>query len=263
MRYSYSIVYVPGKTLWTADTLSRSPVTASTSTEDEELMESTNIYVDSIMEYLPVRASYVETLKEQLKADNVCSRVMTLCAEGWPPHAKQEPVIKNYWPERATLTVKDGLLLRGTRLVIPSALRNDVLVKLHEGHLGIVKCKARARESVWWPGLSQQVNDMVLRCRICIQERQNHKEPLKPTECPRRPWQKIGSDLFTLEGKTYLLVVDYFSRFIEIAALYNTRSTDVINHLKSMFARHGIPETLMSDNGPQFSGQAFTSFAAS
>lgn len=154
-------------------------------------------------------------------------------------------MIKNDWPERATLTVKDGLLLKGTRLVIPSALRNDVLAKLHEGHLGIVKCKARARESVWWTGLSQQVNDMVLRCRTCIQERYNPKVPLQPTACPQRPWQKLGSDLFTLEGKTYLLVVDYFSRFVEIALLCHTRSTDVITHLKSMFARHGIPETMM------------------
>lgn len=263
MRYTYSIVYAPGKTLWTADTLSRSPVTARISSEDTEFMESTNIYVDSIMDHLPVSASYLETLKEQLKADNVCSRVMTLCAEGWPGHTKQEPVLTNYWPERATLTVNDGLLLKGMRLVIPSALRNEVLSKLHEGHLGIVKCKARARESVWWPGLSQQINDMVLRCRTCIKERRNPKEPLKPTECPQRPWQKLGADLFVLEGKTYLLVVDYFSRFLEIAALCHTRSTDVITHLKSMFARHGIPETLMSDNGPQFSGQAFSSFADS
>lgn len=187
MRYTYSIEYVPGKSLWTADTLSRSPVTSSTSPEDAELMESTNIYVDSIMENLPVSSSYVETLKEQLKADNVCSRVMALCTEGWPLHAKQEPVLRNYWPERATLTVRDGLLLKGTRLVIPSAMRNDVLAKLHEGHLGIVKCKARAHESVWWPGLGQQVNDMVLRCRTCIQERHNPKEPLQPTECPQRP----------------------------------------------------------------------------
>ncbi|KAK0135574.1 hypothetical protein N1851_028577 [Merluccius polli] len=102
-----------------------------------------------------------------------------------------------------------------------------------------------ARESVWWPGLSQQVNDMVLKCRACIQERRNTKEPLKPTECPQRPWQKLRTDLFTLESKTYLLV------------------TDAITHLKSIFARHGIPEVLMSDNGPQFSGQAFTSFVAS
>ena len=93
-------------------------------------------------------------------------------------------------------------------------------------------------------------------------ERRNHSEPLMPSDCPERPWQKLGADLFELGGKTYLLVVDYLSRYVELALLTHTKCNDVINHLKSMFARHGIPEVLMSDNGPQFSGQAFASFAS-
>uniref|UniRef100_A0A3Q3ISC0 Integrase catalytic domain-containing protein n=1 Tax=Monopterus albus TaxID=43700 RepID=A0A3Q3ISC0_MONAL len=102
---------------------------------------------------------------------------------------------------------------------------------------------------------------MVLKCRACIQERQNPREPLVESECPARPWQKLGTDLFVLKGKTYLVVVDYFSRYVEVAQLSNTKSTDIIVQLKSIFARHGIPEELMSDNGPQFSGQDFTQFA--
>lgn len=131
------------------------------------------------------------------------------------------------------------------------------------GHLSIVKCKACAQESVWWPELSQQINNMVLKCRTSIQEHHNPKEPLLPKECPQRPWQKLGADLFMLEGKTYLLVVDYFSRYIGISLLCGTRSTDAIIHLKSIFACHGIRGILMSDKGPPFSGQAFSSFAAS
>lgn len=103
--------------------------------------------------------------------------------------------------------MQDGLLLKDTRLVIPSILRNEVLAKLHEGHQGVVKCRERARQSVWWPGLSQQVSEMVLKCRACIQERQNPREPLVASEFPARPWQKLGADLFALKGKTYLVVV--------------------------------------------------------
>ncbi|KAJ0012151.1 hypothetical protein NQD34_013126 [Periophthalmus magnuspinnatus] len=187
---------------------------------------------------------------------------MDMCTQGWPEHVKQEPLLKNYWPDRATLTVKDGLLLKDTRLVIPSAMRNQVLEKIHEGHQGVVKCKARARQTVWWPGLSQQISEMVLKCRTCIQERHNSSEPLMPTEYPVRPWQRVGTDLFELRGKTYLLAVDYYSRYVEIALLNKTKSNDVITHLKSFFARHGIPEVLMSDNGPQYSCQTFTEFAA-
>ena len=113
--------------------------------------------------------------------------------------------------------MKDGLLLKDTRLVIPIAMRKDVLAQLHEGHQGVEKCKSCARQSVWWPGLNQQINKMVLNYRAYIQERQNRKETLMPSECPERPWQMFGADLFLLGSKTYLLVVDYFSRYVEIA----------------------------------------------
>ena len=83
-----------------------------------------------------------------------------------------------------------------------------------------------------------------------------------PTEMPDRPWQTLGADLFTLKGKTYLLVVDYFSRYVEIALLSPTRSEDVVVHLKSMFSRHGVCRRLRSDGGPQFSGSHFKNFAA-
>lgn len=261
MRYTYDIVHVPGKSLWTADTLSRSPVQSQMTKNDTDLMESTNIYMDCIVSNLPVSSTFMDTLRAELKADSVCTRVMKMCSDGWPDHAKQEPLLKHFWPERATLTEQDGLLLKDTRLVIPATMRNDVLNRLHEGHQGVVKCKARARQAVWWPGLGQQITEMVLKCRACVQERRNTSEPLMPSDCPERPWQKLGADLFELEGKTYLLVVDYLSRYVEIALLDRTKGKDVINHLKSIFARHGIPETLMSDNGPQFSGQAFDSFA--
>uniref|UniRef100_A0A8C5G7Q6 Integrase catalytic domain-containing protein n=1 Tax=Gouania willdenowi TaxID=441366 RepID=A0A8C5G7Q6_GOUWI len=82
-----------------------------------------------------------------------------------------------------------------------------------------------------------------------------------PTDLPERPWQKLGADLFTLKDKSYLLLIDYFSRFVEIAQLSPTRSVNVIVHLKSMFACHWIPETLITDNGPQFSCQEMEQFA--
>ena len=262
MGYSYTISHVAGKDLWTADTLSRAPLRAEATRADNELMESTNIYVDSIMDNLPVSATYMDTLRENLRADSVCSAVMKMCQDGWPDNSSCTSLLKLYWAERAYLTVQDGLLLKGTRLVIPSAMRNDVLAKIHQGHQGVVKCRERARQSVWWPGLSQQLNELVQNCRTCIKERTNHTEPLMPSDLPERPWQKLGADLFTLKGKMYLLVVDYYSRYVEVANLSLTKSADITAHLKSMFAHHGIPEVLVSDNGPQFAARGFTTFAA-
>ncbi|XP_061880999.1 uncharacterized protein K02A2.6-like [Entelurus aequoreus] len=263
MRYSYSISHVPGKCLWTADTLSRAPVKREETAADKELFEETNIYADMVLENLPASADYLEELREQLQRDSVCAQVMQLCAEGWPAHGSKEPALRLYWAEQAFLTVQDGVLLKGHRLVIPSTMRNYVLAKLHEGHQGVVKCRQRARQSVWWPGLSQQLNELVLNCRTCCKERQNHREPLMPSPYPGRPWEKLGADLFMLGTKTYLLVVDYMSRYVEIALLTSTRSNDVIHHLKSIYARHGIPDLLVSDGGPQFSGAGFAEFAES
>lgn len=102
--------------------------------------------------------------------------------------------------------------------------------------------RERARDTVWWPGLSSQINELVKNCTICIKERAHPVEPLMPSELPERPWQKVGADLFTLNNSKYILLVDYYSRFVEIAKLTPTRSEDVIVHLKSIFSGYGIPE---------------------
>ena len=80
------------------------------------------------------------------------------------------------------------------------------------------------------------------------------------TPLPVYPWQVIGSDLFTLNGNTYLLVVDYYSRFPEVSDLSSNVSGSVIAVLKTLFARYGIPEVFRSDKGPQYSSEEFAKF---
>ena len=98
------------------------------------------------------------------------------------------------------------------------------------------------------------------QCPECANESTPNKEPLIPTALPQYPWQKVGSNLFTLQGVQYLVVVDY-SRYLEVVKLPTTTSQSVIKALKSMFARFGIPEIVVSDNGPQYSSQEFADFA--
>ena len=151
-----------------------------------------------------------------------------------------------------------GLLLRGNRVVIAKSLQRDILQKLH---LGMTKCRQRAKDSVWWRGIRKDIDKVVSNCDRCCKVRVQHPEPLIPTPLPGRPWQKVGTDLFEWKKNDYLLVVDYYSKFIEVAKLSSTTATHVISHLKSIFARHGIPATVMSDNGPQYSAMAFQTFA--
>ena len=84
---------------------------------------------------------------------------------------------------------------------------------------------------------------------------------MKPSKLPELPWQKVGTDLFEWDKHMYVLIVDYYSRFIEIARLSGESAPEVINKTKSIFARHGIPETVISDNGPQFTSESYETFA--
>ena len=139
-------------------------------------------------------------------------------------------------------------------------MRQDILGKLHTGHQGIVKCRERARQSVWWPGLSTQLVQLVKKCRECCKEQKQPAEPFITSELPELPFRKVGMDLFEWEKQSHLLVVDYYSRYIEIALLKRTTATEVIAHMKSIFARHGIPELIVLDNGPQYSSEEFSKF---
>ena len=120
------------------------------------------------------------------------------------------------------------------------SLQQETLQKIHAGHQGIQKCHVHAQTSVWWPGLSTQINQMVENCHQCSKEFVVKNEPLISSKLPNYPWQKIGSNLFSLDGNTYLLVVDYFSRWPEIVKLSSLTTKAVIEALKSIFSRHGM-----------------------
>ena len=138
---------------------------------------------------------------------------------------------------------------------------DDIIDHLHDGHQGIAKCLERARSSVWWPGITTQIKHKVSTCVACCRESVTRREPLIVTDFPERPWQVVATDLFFLGGYEYLIVIDYYSRYIEMAKLSSSSSEQIITHLKSIFARHGIPEVLRSDNGPQYASREFASFA--
>ena len=169
--------------------------------------------------------------------------------------------MRPYYAVAAEISISEGLLLRGSRIIIPLSLRKEILQRLHTGHQGISKCRDRAKQSVWWPGLSSQLQDVVSSCEVCHQHYSQRAEPLIPSEHPQLPWQKVGMDLFDFQGSTYLIIIDYYSHYIERAKLNRTTAGEVVTHCKSIFARHGIPEVVVSDNGPQFAAEAFEEFA--
>lgn len=250
-----------GKDLVTADTLSRAPLRRPPSKKDECLTNDLNLYVANVLETLPASERKLDELRRHQQDDEVCRKRHELCTDGWPDNSKLNSALYAYWPERANITVQRGLLMKDSRLIVLSSLRLDILDRIHAGHQGIRKCRERARVSVWWPGLRKQIEDNVTTCPTCCKHRENHAEPMMSTPHPERPWQRAATDLFHHNGKEYVIAVDYYPRFFETAPLQSTTREAAINHLKSFFCRHGIPEVLISDNGPQFAAATFSKFA--
>ncbi|XP_060085632.1 uncharacterized protein K02A2.6-like [Ylistrum balloti] len=137
-----------------------------------------------------------------------------------------------------------------------------MLEKLYVAHLGIVKTKQRARQILFWPRMNHDIEQIVSKCAVCNQYRKsNSKEPLIPHDIPSHPWLKVGADLFNYKGKEYLLCVDYYSKYPEIVLLQDLSSKTTVTALKSIFARHGIPQEVVTDNGPQSASATFRKFS--
>ena len=260
MRYDFTIVHVPGADLNTADTLSRAPVSEPTR-GDEEFQREVQAFVESVMENIPATAKRLQEIKSLQQKDPLYRQLLHYTQRGWPDKFSLRGLVKKYYSIREELSVYDGILLRGSRLVIPEELRAEMLERLHSGHQGITKCCERARLSCWWPGLRKELTEVVSKCATCCQHRQQRAEQLISSAFPEYPWQKVGTDLFVWNKANYLLVVDYYSRYIEVAKLQSSTSGGVINHMKSIFARHGVPETVVSDNGPQYVSEEFIHFS--
>ena len=137
---------------------------------------------------------------------------------GWPHTVQELPKeLQAYWTFREEMTVEDGLILKATRIVISPSMRESTLHQLHEGHLGFTKCYNCAQQTVYWPNLRKELEELVLNCQLCLKHSQAKCKP-KPTpsfgqEIPVVPWTKLASDIFHFQNNLYLLIVDFTSRF--------------------------------------------------
>ena len=135
---------------------------------------------------------------------------------------------------------------------------------VHQPHLGVEASKRRAREALFWPEMDKAIEQLVKSCSICNQNKpQQPFQPLKPHPTPSRPWQRIGVDIFTFQRKNYFIFVDFYSGWFEIDLLNEILTTTVITKPKANMARYGVPDVVVSDNGPQFSSKQFKTFQTS
>ena len=254
--YNFTMHYIPGVTNQLADCLSQME-------GQKDTIKLPKLQVNQITQQLPAWSNSLQQPRLSTQTDDELSILKHTILQGWPKSIKQvPPMLHTFWTFREELTIEDGLILKGTRIIIPNNQCKAILKLIHEGHLGLNKCKLRAKETVYWPGLNEQLEDLVLNCELCLKY-STAKCKLEPSltlgqEVPLYPWTKLATDIFHFESVSYLLIVDYTSWYPVVHKLTSMTGQHIANHFKFICSEYGWPETLVSDNGPCYTSEIFT-----
>ena len=261
-EYDINLVYKKGTEMYLADALSCAfPPELQEEQFEQDMNSERFIHLMSTASY--VTDQKIAAIKNENHHDETIRKLREQIENGWPEHRSMVPAdIRTYFPYRHDLTTHDDIIYKAHNILIPPKLRAETLNKLHYSHQGIEKTKRLACESIFWPGMSAEIDEHASKCDTCqTNANANSREPLKPHDIPQWPWQKVGTDLLVWKGKQHLIVADYYSRYPEVAELRNTKARTVISKTKSIFSRHGIPDEVISDNRPQYSSQEYRQFA--
>ncbi|XP_049886705.1 uncharacterized protein K02A2.6-like [Pectinophora gossypiella] len=255
--YDYKVEYVK-TTDNSADGLSRLPARSCPVNKDCERSLPEQTFLHFAQDALLL--NNIE-IRKQTSKDIILGRVLSYIRDGWPDSCEVTG-LQPFYNRRSELYEELGCVMWGHRVVIPGSCRDSVLWTIHEPHMGIVKSKALARSYVWWPGVDEAVEATCRACSTCAAHSDSppHQAP-RSWPWPARPWSRIHIDfLGPIFGKTYLVIVDATSKWIEIFHVPSTASRTTISKLRELWSRFGIPKQVVSDNGPPFSGQDFGLF---
>ena len=252
--YDYLLRYKPGPEHGNADLLSRLPHEPAPKFVPEP---AEHIMLMEMLASTPLTAAQI---KQWSRRDPTISKVVDFVLHGW--QYSQSPELKSFQDRKGEFSVHDGCLLWGNRVVVPSVGRQHAIDLFHEGHPGASRMKSLARSYVWWPGIDRDLESKVKSCHACQQVRNTPPpSPLIPWEFPQRPWERLHADFAgPYEGKMFFVVVDSFSKWVEVVPMTTATSATTIDSLRVIFATHGLPEVFVTDNGSQFTSAEFQTF---
>jgi hypothetical protein len=260
-HFDLKVVYKPGKEIPVADNLSRNYLTSTS--VGEELEASLEAQVLQLQESFSMAESSWNAYQQATAKDEELQEVIKCVEEGWPKNKKDLHSVSlgKYWSVREDLYVHGNIVFRGRRIVVPKELRKSLLTNMHLDHGGISKTMAKAREAVYWPGMNEDITRTVENCYACqVTSRKNQSEPMMPGKLPDYPFQVIGLDYFEENGAQYIVIVDAYSHWFDLYPASSTQFKVLQDILFSHFAKHGIPEKIISDNGPPFHSHQYKEF---
>ena len=253
--FSYTIQYRNTKQHANCDGLSRLPLAVTPPDKPDE----TEVHQLSVLETLLVKD---KEIKVHTRRDPVLTQVLELVQTGWAEPVNT-PEIAPYTHRKDEITVHQGqILMWGNRVIVPRKLQDQVLEIIHEGHLGVMKMKGLARGYVWWPNIDKDIECAARNCNGCQELSKNPTStPLHRWEFPALPWQRLHVDIAgPILGKMILVCTDAHSKWPEVVVMKNTSAEETLATLRSIFARMGFPEQMVTDNGPQFTSEVFKKF---
>nr|XP_055067975.1 uncharacterized protein K02A2.6-like [Misgurnus anguillicaudatus] len=266
--FNYEVQYRPGCHNSTADCLSRLPLPSEATCPDSDIEPEQVALLTSALTAV--------TPEEFATASASCPEMCALRAQiqkGWPRSSSHvDPLLLPFYKLRNELAATDDLILKGSRLVAPALLRHRLVMLAHEGHQGIVRTKQRLRDLYWWPRMDESVTCFISSCQLCQVSDKTAKlnsAPLQPVPFPAEPWRKVAMDVVgpfesaTWDCRYALTLIDYHSKWPEVAFVSSVSASQVVNFLTSVFSRHGNPECIVTDNGPQFTAAEFSAFLKS
>ena len=273
-QYQFFLKFRPGTEVIVADTLSRAYMNKSAPSASENFEEDiaavgelskfqTDIQSSKSLENIVASDYLKKTLRLSSSEDSTIKELPGVIRKGWPDKQSELPLlIRDFFPFRDELVIQ-GILFKENRIYVPDSVKKEILQRIHASHIRVNSCIRRARESFFfWPNVTCDTSKRISACTICAQlQAKQSKEPLLPHDIPERPWQKVACDLFEFNHVDYLITVDYYSNFFEVDRLADKQAPEVIRHLKNHFARQGLPDVVMSDNGSPFQSAEFKAFA--
>ena len=205
-NYNVELWWIPGKEMIFSDHLSCNVIAGDSS--NKPTCEGLDLKIHDV--YLNASDDKCLSLANETNKDPMVQALKHQIIKGWPSTRSEcSDNLKDFWNYRDELSVLDGLVLKGTCIVIPESYRDEILDQLHEGHFGIDRTKLRARDSVYWPCINKDIECLVKTCNLCQEHScRNKKDPVIPREIPAQAWSTIQMDLFTLDSHSFLLVVD-------------------------------------------------------
>ena len=271
--YSFTLLWKKGAEHSIPDALSRAPTEQATK-EDETYVEELNEQIHTVVAANMAVAlggddQFQDILLERFHKysleDQEYLSLKETIVKGFPSNLNELNLnLRPYAKMKDLLCVENDLIVCGQRLVVPRKLRTEVLQRLHASHLGIEKTRRRARQSVYWPGIDNDITNVVNSCAKCQQLLPSlQKEPMITEKEPSRPFQSVSADYFSYAGKEYLVYVDRLSGW-PMVKMYNKEATAVmlVTTLRKYFAATGVPEMFRSDNGPQLKAKYLRDFLA-